>query len=231
MTCLLLTKNRRLTFVLLFLYDLTTGVYLSDTTATSWLSSSFLWCDCMWICQRKGEATFSSTAHWILQVLALSREATLGGCSWMQRQKLTLMQFPQKQEEKCEKRCPTVSTFTKCGVGGHQHVCKGYPCEIKGNSANKPDYTVRIISLMTLLTIYNHKRGPPSKSSSSWEIKPTLCWPVILSRPQKPSLPVQEWGIPPQWPWLLNAKMPVQLRSKDQVNVALAAVNGPSVSK
>lgn len=96
--------------------------------------------------------TFSSTAHWILQLLPLSREATLGGCSWMQRQKLPLVQFPQKlctslscQRRKSEKMRPTVNTFTKCGDGGHWHVCKGYPCAIKGNSAAKPN--VRIISL------------------------------------------------------------------------------------
>lgn len=39
-----------------------------------------------------------------------------------------------------------------------------------------------------------------TKSYNICKTKPTLGWLVILFRPQKPSLHVQEWGIPPQWP-------------------------------
>lgn len=196
----------------------------------------------MWVCHRKGEAIVrrrpsaqqliefcsccrsAATLRWLTAPECSGRSSL--SCSSLTNSALLCHARGGKARKKGSRLSAPLPNVESEGTN---MSAKGYPLMLKGNSATKPEYNVRIISLDDFFSY--HKRGSVSKSSSSWEIKPTLCWPVILSRPQKPTLHVQEWGILPQWPWLLNAKMPVQLSSKDQVNMALAAVNGPSVSK
>lgn len=165
--------------------------------------------------------TFGPTAHCILQLLPLSCGATMDDCSWKQRQKLALMHF-------LLKFCTSLS-------------CQWRKNEKKRRSQSAPWWNMALIGIymfakalreITTKPEYNVKMISSDNPFSYLKKIETLYWEVFHLREQKnPLFMSRSEKYHRNDPWQLNAKMSVQLRSRDQVNAALAAVNGPSVSE